>query len=866
MANQPKKYKKFVATAATATLVASAIVPVASAATPSFPDIAGNDHASAIEAIAALGYISGKADGTFAPNEQVTRSQVVYILGNWAVDAGLKVPADYKTVQRFKDVPLTADDKFLQFTALLKDYGIFNGSNGNLNGGDKFQRQHMAVVLNSANKAITGTSLVDLAGDTSDVTIGDLDKVVADYRDDVLALKKLGITSPANFNPSGIVTRGQFATFLNATINAEAPEAKVASVNAINATQVVVKFTQAVDPATLFANDVNGAFEANTVSLTSIEATPVVPGTIAGELSADGKTLTITTQYPVEKRYNVVVENLSTTAGKALNKYDEVVSFTADKTAPSIVSTVKPTAGTVTVKFSEPMKSLGTVSFKLADGTVVADNSGNGVLYTFNAGDQEVTFTLGSDVPANATVTAQFIGAQDQNGNLLSPNPATTSLLKGAADGVAPTVTSIAQTGATTFAVKFSEELTGKPTITVAGSPVAAANVVQDKNDKTKYNVTAGVLDGATTIAVSSFTDLSGVAGTTTSRVVTFVKDAAAPKVVSSAVVADSTTKVEYLELTFDKDVVITGTPTVDGVGSFVKDYVTTSIETNNLSATAVDYKVSTNKKVIRVQLDTFLGTTFDVEGAAYNLTLSFADVKSAASVLAEDVVVKFTRGKDGVAANTDVVTVSNIAKGSDNSKVAVTFDKAVDGASATNPANYKIDGAIVESVTLQPAVTGATTTQVAIVNLKANSNGFTGTRNINISGVKALGSSKVMTPFFTNTLELAENVLPTVTSAKLTETNKVTLTFSEAVVNAAQSTNDFELYIGGVKVATNDEVTTALQAAPGSTTLVLTLEDDITASDISKGLVLKAVSTIDIQDSATNVLSVPTAGITVTQ
>ena len=29
MANQPKKYKKFVATAATATLVASAIVPVA---------------------------------------------------------------------------------------------------------------------------------------------------------------------------------------------------------------------------------------------------------------------------------------------------------------------------------------------------------------------------------------------------------------------------------------------------------------------------------------------------------------------------------------------------------------------------------------------------------------------------------------------------------------------------------------------------------------------------------------------------------------------------------------------------------------------------------------------------------------------
>ena len=40
MANQPKKYKKFVATAATATLVASAIVPVASAA---FTDVAATD-------------------------------------------------------------------------------------------------------------------------------------------------------------------------------------------------------------------------------------------------------------------------------------------------------------------------------------------------------------------------------------------------------------------------------------------------------------------------------------------------------------------------------------------------------------------------------------------------------------------------------------------------------------------------------------------------------------------------------------------------------------------------------------------------------------------------------------------------------
>ena len=59
MANQPKKYKKFVATAATATLVASAIVPVASAA--SLSDIAGNTHEDAINALVEAGIINGYA-------------------------------------------------------------------------------------------------------------------------------------------------------------------------------------------------------------------------------------------------------------------------------------------------------------------------------------------------------------------------------------------------------------------------------------------------------------------------------------------------------------------------------------------------------------------------------------------------------------------------------------------------------------------------------------------------------------------------------------------------------------------------------------------------------------------------------------
>ncbi|OMP66719.1 hypothetical protein BTO28_11305 [Domibacillus epiphyticus] len=609
----------------------------------------------------------------------------------------------------------------------------------------------------------------------------------------------------------------------------------------------------------MFTNEKDGAFKANTVSLSSIDGQPA--GTLTGKLSADGKTLTVTSQNVLSKRYDVVVDGVKTTDAKDVAKYEEMITIAADKTAPTILGTERISAAQVKVKFSEPMKAFSSVTFKYADGTTVSGVTGG----IANSGDSEAVFTMDpASVTANKEIVATFIGAQDQAGNLLTPNPANVSFVRGAADGVAPTVSSITQVGATKFAVKFSEQILAKPVVKVNGTTVDAASVVQDTNDTTQYIVTApAVLDGATTVAIESFTDLSGEAGTNTSRVVKFVKDTAAPKIVGSQVVVDDTNRKEYLEVTFDKDVVLgsTPTPTVDGVGSYVKDFVTTAIGTADLNATPVTFKSATNKKVIRVELDTFLGTTFDVKDAAYTLDLAFDNVKSEAGVAVEGTKATFTRGEDGTPASTAVVAVSNVAQGTDNNKVAVTFDQEVDGASATNVANYKVDGAVVESVSLLPATTTTgSTTQVAILNLKANSNTFTGTRNIEITNVKAKGSTKVMAPY-TSTVSLAENVVPTITAAKLTATNKVTLTFSEDVTNADANANDFELLIGGVKVEANDSTVVATQLT-GANTLVVTLEANVTAADLEKGLSLKALDTIDVKDAASNTVS---KGITVT-
>lgn len=252
MANQPKKYKKFVATAATATLVASAIVPVASAA--GFTDVKGNSHEEAINALADAGIINGYADGTFKPNQDVNRGQVVKLLGRWLESEGYEAPADWDTKQRFNDLPLTAEKELVKYAALAKDAGVFAGSNGNLNFTQNMQRQQMAVVLVRAINEIYELDLVkEYKAAKFKSEIADLDKAFsAEQREAITALEYAELTNAASlpgkaFNPTNSITRGQFASFLYRTINLEVTSPAKAAVKAINNTTVEITFDQEVD-------------------------------------------------------------------------------------------------------------------------------------------------------------------------------------------------------------------------------------------------------------------------------------------------------------------------------------------------------------------------------------------------------------------------------------------------------------------------------------------------------------------------------------------------------------------------------------------------------------------------------------------
>lgn len=222
MANQPKKYKKFVATAATATLVASAIVPVASAANLS--DISGNTHEEAINALVDAGVINGYPDGTFKPNKALTRSDVVKLLGKYLETEGYKAASEYKTQPAFKDLKVGSNEELLKYASIVKEAGVFVGSNGNLLPSDLITRENMAITLVRMVNTLEGVSLEEfVAGEDFKGDVKDLNAAKAEARSAISVLDFYDITNPAvsEFNPKGNTTRGQFASFLYKTISTD---------------------------------------------------------------------------------------------------------------------------------------------------------------------------------------------------------------------------------------------------------------------------------------------------------------------------------------------------------------------------------------------------------------------------------------------------------------------------------------------------------------------------------------------------------------------------------------------------------------------------------------------------------------------
>ncbi|SFA52589.1 S-layer homology domain-containing protein [Parageobacillus thermantarcticus] len=292
MAYQPKSYRKFVATTATAAMVASAVAPVVSAA--GFTDVAPQ-YKDAIDFLVSTGATNGKTETQFGVYDEITRLDAAVILAKV-----LKLDVDNAKDAGFTDVP---KDRAKYVNALV-DAGILNGKSETRFGAyDKLTRVEMAKIIANA---------YNLKGDDVTLPFTDVNDTWAPY---VKALYKNGVAkgkTETKFGAYENITRGDFARFVynahNATV---APE--VISVSAVNSTQAVVTFSTEIGEvsATNFTVD-------NGLAVVNAEINP-----------NNKKQVTLTFNQPLADKttYKVTANGVKSVAGVEL-KEDSSAEFT----------------------------------------------------------------------------------------------------------------------------------------------------------------------------------------------------------------------------------------------------------------------------------------------------------------------------------------------------------------------------------------------------------------------------------------------------------------------------------------------------------------------------------------------------------
>ncbi|MFP3724781.1 S-layer homology domain-containing protein [Priestia filamentosa] len=400
MAYQPKSYRKFLVGTVSAAVVASAIVPAASAA--SFSDVTKEtvkDHYQNIATASEKGYIKGYGDGTFKPYNTITRGQVVKILARTLGD-----DVDTSKTENFSDVPSNYSDKELVEASLkVRAAGVFTGNGGKLLPDQNITRQQMAKVL------VNGLGLEALVDSDDTSRVKDLDKAYSEYREDIQTLSKLGVTDVETFNPETNLTRAQFASFIVRAYDVkESRTAKpsVQDVTAVNG-KVTVEFNKAPETAPT-ANDFTITKSVNGGTATSVAPTDF-------KYDASSKTAT----FSVEKveaatakqtvSYSVAYKETDAKSG----------SFTIDALPAASILSVGAAGNEVTVIFNSPVDTA--TAQNVINYTYDRDrnDSTNVPVHPTNA---EVNPKAVGPYEAGQVVTLTFDGTDNNGKNILVPN------------------------------------------------------------------------------------------------------------------------------------------------------------------------------------------------------------------------------------------------------------------------------------------------------------------------------------------------------------------------------------------------------------------------------------------------------------
>ncbi|MEI4831327.1 S-layer homology domain-containing protein [Bacillus sp. FJAT-53711] len=815
-----KSFNKLVAGTMTAAMVAGVVAPVAaSAAENTFTDVpAGHWSEKAINDMAAKGIIKGIGGNLFGFGQETTRAQVAtFMVKAMGFENETATPS-------FSDV--SADNIYAKYIGIAEKHGIMGGvGNGNFNPDGKLTRAQMAQILVNAYGF--------KADENNKKTFNDIDNLGwATAKSSIETLASLNIvkgSSDTTFDPNGVVTREQAAQFIYNAMNYKKPEAKVVSVTPLNGKEVEVKFGTEINIDT---TDAKKAEALKLFTLNGTQATDV-------KVASDNKTVVVTFDkvHGIEDAV-LVVNPVETKADAKVKtaKHTQVLTY-KDTVRPEVKGVEYVDANTAKVVFSEPLKTLGDVT--VSNDKAVAKTA------DFKEGQNYVTIDL-TNVDENAEVAVTVVGATDFAGNLISPNPVKATVKKQEIDKTKPVVSGVEAISDTQLKVTFSKEFAALTPADVSVNGNAPTKVELDKDNKKVAYVTANLNDGVNTVKVNAgVKDKFGIAlekDYVKQLVVTV--DTAAPEVSKYEVVTEKVNDkdVQYLVVTYNEDVNVEGT--VPTTGTLVNNYVT-----NNAASFAgkLDTAERKDKKVVKIDLT-------GVATGTWTLKLDAGFVKDAAKTpnASKEKSVTFNVGEVKQESKLSYTVAA------DKNVVTVNFDGEVDGASATNAANYAVEGAQVEKAVLtQNGASGA----AVQLTLKEGSVEASGKYAVSVNGVKDKSKSveAKLQKDASSVVALTENVAPKVAKAELVNGQDVVLTFSEAVDPSTVAAADFNVLVDGTNVTslTENPIKVGEPVADASNkTFTFKFDRALTSKELAKTITVKTAKDFEVKDTNGNKLA----------
>ncbi|MED1490558.1 S-layer homology domain-containing protein [Bacillus smithii] len=421
MAYQPKSYRKFVATAATATLVATAVTPAFAAENLPFGDVNKN-YAEAVGALYSKNIVSGISKTEFGTYKNLTRGDAAVIIAK-ALELDTKNAPD----AGFKDV----NSRIKGAVNALVAEGIINGVSK-----DKFDPDAPLTRGAMAKILVNAYNLKDYAKETP---FTDLTSTFKPY---VEALYGAGITKGkgSTYGTNEKITRGDFANMLYKAMNIEAPKAE--SIKALDDITVDegtkledVKLPEKVTVVYSDKSEKEASVKWDTSKLDTSK-----PGTYKVEGTVDGTKLTASVNVVV-KEVAPKIESVSAVASNTLKvEFNKAVD---DTKANITVKKGSVTVNTSKVTFSADKKSAEIqLASKLFEGeytvnvTGLSDQTLSGSVTVDNEKVAKIEL-LGNVAPitdgSHATVAYRVL---NQYGEDITKSPIATSIEWHASSGV----------------------------------------------------------------------------------------------------------------------------------------------------------------------------------------------------------------------------------------------------------------------------------------------------------------------------------------------------------------------------------------------------------------------------------------------